>query len=82
MNKPVIHFHLREALEQLQSTLSELEGDEYGWEALQVDLSHAYHHLNTAWNGRDCTTEEFAECSAELFEAWSKMPSYKEFMLE
>jgi hypothetical protein len=82
MNKQVILFHLREALEQLQRTVKEVEQKDYGVEDLQVAMGHLYHHLNTAWNGKDCTNKEFKECSDENFSKWRKFPKESELYLE
>lgn len=73
LNYELIHFHLREALEEIESLyniaahLADLpikaDGScsmlEVPDEAgLKVRFAHAYHHLNTAWNARRQTREE------------------------
>jgi hypothetical protein len=41
MNRDVVLFHLREAAEQLNETIGDLEGtNEYGIEEFQVEMSH------------------------------------------
>jgi len=83
MNKKVVLFHLKEALEQLQQTVKELGQDaSYEVEELRVGMGHLYHHLNTAWNGKDCTDEEFKECSDENFSKWKKFPEESELYLD
>ena len=54
MNREFVLFHLREAAEQLARTVHELESDpEYGSGELLLAAQHAYHHLNSAWNGQE-----------------------------
>lgn len=76
MNRQIVLFHLREAAEQLDKTIQTLVGEtDYGAEELRVEMSHLYHHLNTAWNGRDQTDAQFQECTDEDFERFRKFPS-------
>ncbi len=83
MNRQIVSFHLREAAEELNRTIAELERDEsYDLEEFRVAMGHLYHHLNTAWNGRDQTDEEFAECTDESFQRFRKFPSESELFLE
>jgi hypothetical protein len=83
MNKQIVLFHLKEALEELQRTVKEVEQDSsYSVESLQVAMGHLYHHLNTTWNGKDCTDKEFKECSDEKFSKWRKFPKDSELYLE
>jgi len=80
MNKNAILFNLSEATEQLRSIMEHLKGDSgYDEEAFRVEMGHAYHHLNSAWNGRNCTDEEHQE--ARHFEKWRKFPKDAELFL-
>jgi hypothetical protein len=81
MNKQVIDFHLREALDEMQKILQDMNSSEFSFEAFQVQMSHAYQHLNSAWNSRDCSMEEFARCDQAQFDSWRKMPSGEELLL-
>ena len=75
MNKDFILFHLSEAEEQLRQTIEALRRDpEYGFGSYSVDMQHLYLHLNTAWNGRDATDQQFTECRQEDFDAWRQFP--------
>jgi len=73
-NHTIVRGNIAEAIEQLQKleqkaadgTLTEVE--------LQVGLSHAYHHLNFAWNIRRVSTSEYARLTQEQFEEWGKYP--------
>jgi hypothetical protein len=54
VNREFVLYHLREASEELARTVREIEKDtEYGSGELLVAVQHVYHHLNSAWNGRD-----------------------------
>ena len=80
MNKRVILFHMREAAEELKRTIEQVESEaEYDAEDLEVGMGHLYHHLNTAWNGRDQTDEQFRTCSAEDFAGFRRFPKAEEF---
>jgi len=83
MNRRVAIFHLREAAEELNRTVAEVERNEsYDLEEFRVAMGHLYHHLNTAWNGRDQTDDEFAKCTDESFRRFRKFPSESELFLE
>ena len=73
-NLDLLWFHVNEAKEELESLLRDIrcaqgekpEGDDmcllppqgFTEEHLAGSLSHAYHHLNFAWNGRNKTMLE------------------------
>jgi hypothetical protein len=83
MNRDAILFHLREAKEELDRTIGEIEQkSDYDFGEYVVAMSHLFHHLNTAWNGRDMSEEEFGECSEENFEKWRKFPESADLHLE
>ena len=80
MNNNVVLFHLREAAEELNGTIRNLEQDpDYDSVDLSLSMGHLYHHLNTAWNGRDQTDEEFSRSSDESFRKLRRFPSQAEF---
>ena len=66
--------NIAEAREQLEAIEKSLGDPEYEEIALQVDLEHAYHHLNFAWNVRDASDSAVAALSDEDFAKWSKFP--------
>jgi len=81
MNRSVVLFHLREAAEQLNETIRKLaSGEKYGEEEIKVEMGHLYHHLNTAWNGRDQTDEQFQKCTDEDFARFRKFPKEDELV--
>ena len=80
MNKRAILSDLNEAAEQLRTTIEQLKSDDnYGFEEYQVEMSRLYHHINTAWNGRNATDEEFR--LAKKFDQWRKFPDTSELFL-
>ena len=75
MNRDHMLFHLREAHEQLVQTIKEVhENRAYDIGEYYVDMQHLYHHLNTAWNGRDAASEQVQNVTDELFQRWSRYP--------
>ncbi len=81
MNPNVISFHLKEAAWELNRTIQQVEGNkDFEFEDFQVAMSHIYHHLNTAWNGRDQTDEEFSKCSQEDFQRFRRFPKQSEML--
>jgi hypothetical protein len=76
MNKDYIIFNLREALKELERAVEELQGDsEYGEGKFMVAMEHAYHHMNTAWNARNCTEQAVRQCTLKDSERWRQFPT-------
>lgn len=76
MNREHTLFHLREAMSELENTISELASDPNFSEAeFYVSAEHIYHHLNTAWNAREASKSEATECSEPNFNKWRCFPS-------
>ena len=83
MNRDAVLFHLREAKEELDRTISEIESDQtYDEPEFRVAMSHLYRHLNTAWNGRDASAERHTACSQSDFDTWGKFPSDGDLYLD
>ena len=75
LNREWVLWNLREAKEELENTIAELEAKPaYGYGELSVRMREVYHHLNTAWNAREATEEQVHECSEENFDRWRQMP--------
>ena len=54
MNREFVLSNIREAVDELSRTVAEMEKDpDYGSGEFLVAMQHAYHHLNSAWNGQD-----------------------------
>jgi hypothetical protein len=82
MNRDAILFHLREAKEELDRTIDQIEGEQsYDYPEFQVAMSHLYHHLNTAWNGRNASAKRHRECTQSDFDTWRKFPSNADLLL-
>ena len=80
MNRDATMFHLREAAEEINKTISALSLDaEFDEVELELAMGHLYHHLNTAWNGRNQTDVQFSKCTDEDFARFRKFPSEQEF---
>ncbi len=76
MNKSHILYHLTEAREAIQDLIAELQSDhDYEFGNYRVDMEHLYHHINSAWNGRDASREETEACSQEDFQRWRQFPT-------
>jgi hypothetical protein len=83
MNKEAVLFHLKEALEELQKTIREIETEEdYGRGDFTVGMGHLYHHLNTAWNGQEATRDRHRDCAEKDFADWRKFPKDSDLMLD
>jgi hypothetical protein len=53
MNRGFVLENLREAAEELAQAVIDIEADpDYDSDELLVAMQHAYHHLNSAWNGQ------------------------------
>ncbi len=82
MNKEWIAFHLDEAAEQLRETVKRLSSEsDYSDGDFLVEISHAYHHINTAWNSRDASPDAVANYTDADYDEWQKMPSADELMM-
>ncbi len=76
MNKDYIIFNLRAALDKLEQTIEKIQGDqEYGERKFMAAMKHAYRHMNTAWNARNCTDQAVRKCTMEDAERWRHFPS-------
>ncbi len=83
MNLHTILSHLKEAKEELDNTIEEIENNkDYDYVEFVVAMSHLYHHLNTAWDSRDATSQEADECSEENFKRWRTFPQAEELFLD
>jgi hypothetical protein len=81
MNRQVVLFHLREAAEQLESIIEKMANNpKFNKESFGIEVGHAYHHLNTAWNGRNQTNKQFRACTDDDFNRFRKFPKESEFV--
>jgi hypothetical protein len=76
MNKDWVLFHLKEAKDEIENTIKEIESQpDYDDPEFSVAIAHLYHHVNTAWNSRHCSNEEAEESSESNFERWRQFPT-------
>ncbi len=79
LNRPHITAHLKDAREAIDGLLDGLERDDYDIGELFVEMSHLYHHINTAWNGRQLPDAELEGDAA--FERLRQMPPPRDLLL-
>ena len=76
MNRDWVLFHLTEARDEIDKTLSEIrETPDYDYGEFWVAMQHLYHHANTAWNSRDASKAEVEQASDDDFNRWSQFPT-------
>ena len=76
MNREWVLFHLREVEAELRRTIDEIEATpDYGSGEFSVAVTHAYHHLNTAWNSRDESEAKVQACEEADFLRWRQFPT-------
>jgi hypothetical protein len=81
MNRQVVLFHLKEAAEELEKTIEEMaENPKFSEVEFGIAMGHAYHHLNTAWNGRNQTNKQFSACTERDFDRFRRFPKEAEFI--
>jgi hypothetical protein len=76
VNREFVLFHLREVAEDLSRTVREIESNpEYDSGEFLVAAQHAYHHLNSAWNGQDLHELQVANVNDSR---WSRLGRFPE----
>lgn len=74
IQREIILHNIAEAREQLEAIEKSLLNPEYDECELRIELEHAYHHLNYAWNIRNEPDAALDVHSKEDFAKWSKYP--------
>ena len=75
MNTNYVLFHLGEAQEALGKMIQKVETDpDYDFGHFLVDMTHLYHHVNTAWNARNASVPEAENQTDNDFYEWRKFP--------
>lgn len=75
MNKDFVLFNLREANKALQKIIKNIESQsDYDYGEYMVEMTHLYHHVNTAWNAQNVDQEGAERCSEEDFFKWRQFP--------
>ena len=78
MNKEFNLFNLNRSKKFIEKIIEEINNDkEYcnNDVVYMIDMQHLYWHINTAWNARNSTEKESAECSQKNFEKWNEFPT-------
>jgi len=73
-NQPEIRQSITEAREHLESIEKRLLDPDYSFGEFKVQMEHAFHDLNFAWNIHNATRAEIWECNKENYTKWSKFP--------
>jgi hypothetical protein len=82
VNRDYVLYNLREAKEDLERTINELQSDpQYEYGDFVVAMSHLYLHINTAWNARNSTKTQSEECSEADFNRWRQFPDPVDLLL-
>jgi hypothetical protein len=80
MNTRCIKGDLVEARDQLSALIANLDANEPITESnYMIELQHAFHHLNFAWNARHSSLEKYQGMSDADFNRWGKFPNGKEW---
>ena len=75
MNADFLVSNLKEAEEELCRLIAHINSAKNpSFEDFHVAMAHIYHHLNSAWNGRNITDHEWRECTDENWHKWRKFP--------
>lgn len=76
MNKNYVLWHLEEAQKAIREIVAEIKSDpDYDYGNYLVDIAHAYHHLNTAWNARDASEAAVEACTDDDWYRWRQFPT-------
>jgi len=75
VNWEIIEMNIIEAKAELGRIGSMIASKNYPSEMqFKVMLSHAYHHMNFAWNIRRVTTKRYANLTDDDYQEWSAYP--------
>lgn len=75
LNRRMIASNLAEAIEQLQRLHGAALTGDLKEEQLQIQLLHADHHLNFAWNIRFVPAKQYTSLTERQFKRWGKYPA-------
>ena len=76
MNKDYVLYNLDEAHKALGEIIADMRSNrDYDYGEYIADITHVYHHLNTAWNARDAAKTAADECAEEDFYRWRQFPT-------
>jgi hypothetical protein len=76
LNTEWVLFNLKEAKEELERAIREIEGDpDYSSAEFGIVLTEVYEHVNMAWNSREVSDAEARECTTANYCRWRRMPT-------
>ena len=80
LNWEIVKSNIAEAREQLEEIEKQIRDAEISEGSFEVNIAHAFHHLNFAWNIRSVSSKRYAKCSHADFNSWGAFPSDIELM--
>ena len=82
MNTEFVLLNLREAHEALAGIIRDIESQpDYGYGNYIIDMTHVYHHVNTAWNIQNVDQETAKNCNKKNFFKWRQFPKEDDIYL-
>jgi len=75
LNHRNIAGNLSEAIAELARITQSATSQSLKEEQLQIQLLHAYHHLNFAWNTRFLPMSAYGRMTNRQFKQWGRYPS-------
>ena len=75
LNHRNIAGNLSEAIAELARITQSATSQTLKEEQLQIQLLHAYHHLNFAWNTRFLPMSAYGRMTNRQFKQWGRYPS-------
>jgi len=75
LNWEIVKWNIIEAREQLEEIEQKIANGEISEGRFEVMVTHAFHHLNFAWNARRASMKRYSKMSEEDFNAWGGIPS-------
>lgn len=75
MNTKFITFNFQEIAEEVELILRDMKAGGMTEEKYLKSIQHIYHHLNTAWNGRNAPADALDVAREADIRKWEKFPS-------
>ena len=75
LNRAILRYDIGDCVEQLQQILAKLDArkplDDIEY---RIEMQHAFHHLNFAWNARHWPMKRYEQCSKRDFKKAGDFP--------
>lgn len=75
MNSKFITYNFQEIQEEVEVILRDMKAGGMTEDKFRKSVQHIYHHLNTAWNGRNAPGDALDVPHSELLKKWEKFPT-------